>query len=639
MLGQLVGADCIRARLALQQLDNKRLLAGRAAGGAAVRALHIVAAAAVPGHGRNNGFVFLGVERCRGVQVQRFVGRAVHGHVLNTQNARLVGFGAHRGNAAIRRGSRPHITDGHGAAHQVGGGVGGGHKYAGRASFGHGGLVLVIVAAAPLQRAGVALFAVLSPEHAHAERQIAAANTAVVRAALLPLGALRIHAYKVYDCQAGRAGELSVRATARHVFSVDHKRAEAAVHRHALRQRLVGVCVCQEIGGRSAVIVIIIIIVGSVAHPACFLGDTHHSELAGQQRLTIHAVDARHGLDDGFLVLDLVGHFYGPERAAREIGVNGCGGVRAGLCRAQVGGRLDQFAVRRGAGGELIQLCAVGVVIPQQGKPAAQDRVNVHALGRQCGGVLLENFGGVRAVQACGPDRVHRAVRRPALCGFGRCLRLDALLGGQGRLLLCGGLIARCGLLGLFCTLFGGLGGCLVGRGLFLCRLRCGLRDCGIAGGCFSLAFQRLAIFQGLLQLCLVSQGGLRLFRGLCGLVCGILGVFDRRLGVRLSLVLCRLAGRFCRHAGCFGRGAGGFGVLSGGFVTVAGRLCVLARSFCGGALLFSLDAEAFRRRVFLHAGVQRGPLGIESRHFVGGQDRVFVAVAAAHLDRKRAGG
>ena len=639
MLGQLIGADRIRARLALQQLEDVGFLAGRAAGGAAVRALDVVAAAAVPGHGRNYGLVLFRVERCRGVQVQRLVGCAVHGHVLNAQNTHLVSFGTHRGNAAIRRGSRPDVADGHGAAYQIARGVGGGHKYAGHASFGHGGLVLVIVAAAPLQRAGVALFAVLSPEHAHTERQIAAADTAVVRAALLPLGALAVHADKVYNCQAGRAGELSVRATARHVFSVDHKRAETTVYRHTLRQRLVGVRVGQEISGRGAVIVIIIIIVGSVAHPACFLGDAHHTKLAGQQRGAIHAVDARHSLDDGFLVLDLVGDLYRPERAAREIGIGGGGGVRAGLCRAQIGGRLDQFAVRRGAGGKLIQFRAVGVVVPQQGKPAAHDCVHVHALGRQCGGVLLENFSGVCAVQTGRPNRVYCAVRRPALCGFGRCLRLDALLACQGCLLFCGGLISRCGLLCLFCALFGGLGGGLVRCRLFLRRLCCRLRGCGVAGGGFGLAFQRLAVRQGLLQLCLVGQGGLRLFRGLCGLVCGILGVFDRCLGVRFPLALCRLAGRFCRHAGCFGRGAGGLRVLSGGFVTVAGRLCVLARSFCGGAFLFGLDAEAFRRRVFLHAGVQRGPLGIESRHFVGGQDRVFVAVAAAHLDRKRAGG
>ena len=639
LLGQLVGADRIAARLALQQLDNKRLLAGRAAGGAAVRALHIVAAAAVPGHGRNNGFVFLGVERRRRVQVQRLVGRAVHGHVLNAQNAHLVGLGTHGGHAAIRGGSRPHVTDGHSAAHQVGVRLGGGHNNAGHASFRHGGLVLVVVAAAPLQRAGVALFAVLGPEHTHTERQIAAANTAVVRAALLPLCALAVHADKVHDCQAGRAGEFAVRATSRHILSVDHERAEAAVYRHTLRQRLVGVGVCQEIGGRSAVIVIIIIIVGSVTHPACFLGNAHHAELAGQQRLTIHAVDARHGLDDGFLVLDLVGHFYGPERAAREIGVNGCGGVRARFRCPQFGGRLDQFAVRRGAGGELVQLCAVCVVIPQQGKPAAHDCVNVYALCNQRGGVLLENFGGVCAVQACGPDRVHRAVRRPALCGFGRRLRLDALLGGQGGLLLCGSLIARCGLLGLFCAFLGVLGGALVCCRLFLGFLRRCLRGCGIAGGGFRLAFQRLAVRQGLLQLCLVGQGGLRLFCSLCGLVCGVLGVLDRCLGVCLPLALCCLAGRFRLCAGGFRTCAGGFRVLPGGFVAVAGCLRVLARSLCGGAVLFSFSAETFRRRVFLHAGVQRGPLGVESCHFVGGQDRVFVAIAAAHFYGKGAGG
>ena len=604
MLGQLIGTDRIRARLALQQLEDVGFLAGRAAGGAAVRALHVVAAATVPGHGRNYGLVLFGVERRRRVQVQRLVGRAVHDHVLNAQNTHLVSFGAHRGDAAIRRGSRPDVADGHGAAYQIAGGGGGGHKYTGYASLGDCRLVLDVVAAAPLQRAGVALFAVLSPEHTHAERQIAAANTAVVCAALLPLRALAVHADKIHNGQAGGAGELSVCVAARHILSVDHERAEAAVYRHALRQRLVGVGVCQEIGGRSAVIVIIIIVVGGVAHPACFLGDAHHTKLAGQQRGTIHAVDARHSLDDGFLVLDLVGDLYRPERTALEIGIGGGGGIRAGFGRAQIGGRLDQFAVRRGAGGKLIQFCAVCVVIPQQSKPAAHDCVHVHALGRQCGGVLLENFGGVCAVQTCSPDCVYRAVRRPVLCGFGRCLRLDALLARQGRLLFCGGLIARCDLLCLFCALFGGLCGGLVCCCLFLGRLRCGLRGCGVAGGGFGLAFQRLAVRQGLLQLCLVCQGGLRLFRGLCGLVCGVLGVFDRRLGVCFPLALCRLAGRFCRHAGCFGRGTGGFRVLSCSFVTVAGRLCVLARSFCGGAFLFGLDAEAFRRRVFLHAGV-----------------------------------
>ena len=282
MLGQLVGADCIRARLALQQLENVGFLAGRAAGGAAVRALDVVAAAAVPGHGRNYGLVLFGVERCRRVQVQRLVGRAVHGHVLNAQNTHLVGFRAHGGNAAIRRGSRPHVTDGHGAAHQVGVCLGGGHNNAGHASFRHGGLVLVAVAAAPLQRAGVAFFGVLCPKHAHTERQIAAADTAVVRAALLPLGALAVHADKIHNCQAGRAGELAVGVAACHILSVDHKRAETTVYRHTFRQRLVGVRVGQEISGRGAVIVIIIIIVGSVAHPACFLGDAHHTKFAGQ---------------------------------------------------------------------------------------------------------------------------------------------------------------------------------------------------------------------------------------------------------------------------------------------------------------------------------------------------------------------
>ena len=359
-----VSYNGIRAGLRLQALNDERFLAVGAAGRTAIHALHVIAGTRPPWH-RGNVGVGGRVKRGVGVEVDGLVDRAADGDADDGLDAHVLRQLVHGRGATVGTRTAAHVTHDDGRADQQVICLFFGQQDTGNAGLGSSSLVLEVVACAALQRAGVALFAVLQLEHVDAERDVADGDTGIVRAALAPLGNLRVVAVGVVQRgKASRGRGFASGIQTAHVLRMNHERADRAIGRDALRQR--------EVTGlaRGAVILPPVHAVIDQRHPCGFLRDTDHAVRTGAGERAVNLV---HGLDFDFAVgVDLILALDSPERELLAVRVCADDGIGAGLgCAERLAG-FHELTLRGLRGCEVIELYAEGLVALQQIEPTGE---------------------------------------------------------------------------------------------------------------------------------------------------------------------------------------------------------------------------------------------------------------------------